>query len=876
MYRLLLWLLPRELREDFGADMEQLYRDRLADTASVTARWRVRIASWLDAIGQAALAHAERLADAWTMTTTGGGGMDGWLQDIRFGVRTLLRRPGFTVTAVATLGLGIGATVSIFSVVHTVLLSPLPFPDSDRLVVLWSEHTGTGERSRGVDHPDIRRLQDDVPGLSLAGFSGTRPTLTGEGDPQVVFGAVVTDGLVDLMGYRPILGRDLTAADDIAGGPQVLVVSHQFWVERLGADPDVLGRTVVLSGGTWEIVGVAPEGFDWPNGAEFWLPRRQEDDGCDHGCRILNAVGRLGPDLTLEAAQSRVSASAAALAESFPDVHRDDDFALQSMLDYEVADVARALWVLMGAVGLVLLIACANVANLFLVRASGRTQEVLLRATLGASRGRIVRQLLTESLLVAGASAALGLALANIGVTLLQRLAPADLPRLEMLSLDATAVLFSVILAIVVAALFGVVPALHISRNVTGASRAGGRMTGDRQTEGSRSFLLGAEVALSLTLLLGAGLLIRTLGEMRSVELGFDTEGIERFRVSIPEARYDSIAIGEFLARLEGELTAIPGVAAAGWGFGVPMASGSVSTSTRFSDRETPAPPDQPSIAFRPSTEGLLDAMGTRLVRGRWFTEDDRHGAPNVVVVNQALVDEHFDGRDPIGVDVTSDVTWSFESSPPRTIVGVIENVITRSPTEEIEPAVYAPNRQFGANSGYFHLRLEPGVGTVIPEARRVVAELDPSLAIWGVTTMDDVVAQASTDTLFYATLLSVFSVVALILAAVGLYGVVAYTVSQRTREIGVRIALGADAEAVTRLVARKGVGPAVTGVLVGLALSWLTARFLSSLLYEVTWQDPVTLVGVSILMIAVFGFASAVPARRAARVPPSSALRAE
>ena len=306
------------------------------------------------------------------------------------------------------------------------------------------------------------------------------------------------------------------------------------------------------------------------------------------------------------------------------------------------------------------------------------------------------------------------------------------------------------------------------------------------------------------------------------------------------------------------------------------MASGSISTSTRFSDRETPAPPDQPSIAFRPSTTGLLDAMGTQLVRGRWFSDEDRHGAPYVAVVNQALVDRHFDGRDPIGVQVTSDVTWGFATSPPRTIVGVVENVITRSPTEESEPAVYASNLQFGANSGYFHLRLEPGVATVIPEARRVVADLDASLAIWGVTTMEEVVAEASTDTLFYATLLSVFSVVALILAAVGLYGVVAYTVSQRTREIGVRIALGADAEAVTRLVARKGIGPAIGGVVVGLALSWLTARFLGSLLYEVTWQDPLTLVGVSALMIAVFSVASAVPARRAARVPPSSALRAE
>ena len=874
-YSLLLRLLPRDVRASFGADMEQLYRDQLGERSTAMARLRYRLRAAVDVVRSAG---AEWMSEARAGARNWNGGgmtMDGWRQDLSFGLRTLLRRPGFTAAAMTTLALGIGATVSIFSVVNGVLLDPLPFPDSERLVVLWSRDTETGSRSRGLDHPDVRAIQEGVPGLSLVGFSGTRPTVTGFGDPTVITGVRVTDGLLSVMGFQPQLGRDLTAEDDVDGGPNVMVVSHDFWVEILGRDPDVLGRTVMLSGGTWEVVGVAPPGFDFPNGSDLWLPRQHDLDGCDHGCRILNGVGRIDEDRTVEEVQAALTATSARLEEEFPDIHRDETFELEGMLAYEVADVRVALWVLLGAVGMVLLIACANVANLLLVRANGRRSEVALRATLGASRGRIVRQLLTESALLGVGAGVLGLLIAFWGTDMLIGLAPDGLPRLDRARLDTRVVLFGAGLVVLVTGLFGVLPALHATDG-RGAARAGRRAAGGRNSGRSRTVLLVGEVALSLTLLLGAGLLLRTLGEMRAVDLGFDVERIERFRLSLPDARYDSVAVGTFLQEIEEDLVRLPGVTAAGWGFGVPLASGNISASVRLLDRDEVPPPDRPVFAVRPSTPGFLAATGTQLLRGRWFDSRDAYGSQPVAVLNQAAVREHYADRDPIGRTVRPEVSWGFETSPEYTIVGVVADVARSGPTDTPAPAIYLPNTQFGANSGYMSIRLAAGAATAIPDARRIVAERDPELAIRDVTTMEEVVAGAHAPTVFYTTLLSVFSVVALLLAAVGLYGVVAYAVSQRTREIGIRIALGAASEEVTGMVLREGIRPALLGIGLGFVVSWFGAKLLSSMLFGVSWGDPVTLVTVPLLLLAVTAVAAAIPARRASRVPPASALRAE
>lgn len=874
-YRLLLLLLPRPLRTDFGADMEQLHADRLAEAVSEAARIRVRLNAVRDVVVEAARERVDQLMRVLHTIDWGEMMMMGWGHESKFAVRALWKRPGFTAAAVGTLSLGIAVTVSMFSVVHAVLLAPLPFPASDELVVLENRSTRNGAlTSETVAHPDIRAIQEGVPGLTVAGYSGTNPTLIGFGDPQIIPGARVTDGLITLTGLQPVIGRDLTAADDDPGADRVAVVSYSFWQRHLEGSNDALGRSITLSGEPWEIVGVAPEGFDFPNGAELWVPRRhQADGGCGHGCRILRGVGRL--DAPLDDVRAPLQRVSAQIATDFPDSNAETEFALQPMLEFQVAGVRTGVLALFGAVVMVLLIACANVANLLLVRAHGRRREVALRRTLGASRTRIIRELVAESALIAALAGLTGTGLAWWGTQALVRLAPDSLPRTEGIEMGGQALLFALGLVVVVTALFGVLPALKASRDVD-VTRAGRRATDGRGGERSRSALLAIEFALSLSLLLGTGLLLRTMVEIRSVDLGFETENVERFRFSLPGARYDSLGIEPFISSVEAELTSIPGVRAVGWGFGVPLAAGNISASVQLLDRPAVAPNEQPEFAIRPSTPGLLEAAGMELVQGRWIEEGDRYGDAAVIVVNEAAVRTHYPDVDPIGRQITLDVTWSFENSPPRTIVGVVKDVIRSSPTEPPSPAVYVPNAQFGATSGYMTLALEPGVSTVIPQAREIVTRHDPGMAIWGDGTIEEAVIEARSDTTFYTMLITLFSAVALLLAAIGLYGAVSYSVSQRTREIGVRIALGAAGDQVIKMVVKEGIRPVIAGALLGVLLSILGSRLIASMLFGVGAQDPITLVGVTALLALVTMAATALPARRASRIAPATALEAE
>jgi putative ABC transport system permease protein len=878
LYRLLLRLFPPSFRRQYGEEMARLYADRRREVDGRRgAALKLAVEATADALVQAFGEWVRVTLDTMETILREGTSMDGWTQDLRFGARSLLRRPGFTAAAVSTLALGIGATVAIFSVVNGVLLTPLPYPDPDGLVALREVDTRTGSRGRGVDHPDVRFWQAEVPGLRVAGYAGARPTLTGMGEPEVVYGADVTDGLLGVFGLKPALGRDLTAEEDVPGGPDVVVVGHRFWKDRLGSDPEVIGRTITLSGKAWEIVGVAPEGFDYPDGAELWRPQHHDDTDCSHGCRYMQAVGRIAPGYTLAQVQERMTAASARLSAAFPKSHRDVTTEFERMLDVQVADVRTALWVLMGAVGMVLLIACANVANLLLVRASERTGEVALRATLGAPRTRIVRQLLTESLLLSVAGGTLGVGLAAWGVSAMVRLAPAGIPRLDQAGVDGRVIAFAVALVLGVTALFGLAPALRLARRPLGAALGGSRRTGGgRHTGLSRSLLLSGEVALSLMLLLGAGLLFGTLRSIRAQDLGFATDRVERFRVSTPESRYDTEATIRFFGQLEHRLDALPEVAAAGSAFGVPLASGSASTSLVFPDRDPVDPADQPDMAVRPATPGYREAMGLPLVRGRWFTDADERANEAVAVINQAAARRFYPDEDPLGHPIRLSISWGFDDDPVRTIVGIVGDARSTSATEPDEPAAYLPNAQFGANVAYVTMRLARGARTAVPEARAVLKELDPALAITGVERIEDVVARELAPTRFYLTLIGVFSVLALVLAAVGLYGVVAYSVSRRTREIGIRVALGARSGEVVGMAVREGVAPALVGIVVGVMGSLFGSRALRSLLYGVEPQDPSTLVAVTGILLAVVLAATFVPARRASRVPPSEALRIE
>lgn len=857
--------------------MSQLFHDRLRD-ARAEGRGMLRV--WgdavLDVLVQAAREWGGRIRSGLRDFIVEGTKMGGWMQDLRFGVRSLARRPGFTAAAVATLALGIGATVAIFSVVNGVLLRPLPYPEPDRLVVVRPIDFATGEMFTTIDHPDVRTWQEHVDGIEIAAYSSANPTVTGFGAPEVVSAARVTDGFITFMGYQPTLGRDLTVADDDPEGARVIVVSHDFWTERFGRDPDALGRTVSVGGEPWEIVGVGPPDFDYP-GVDLWMPRRHSSDSCGHGCRMLQAVGRLHPDVELERVQAGMDVVDARIAAEFPDAHTDIGTRLVPMLDHQVADVRTGLLVLFGAVGMVLLIACANVANLMLVRANQRRGEIGLRLSLGASRVRIVRQLLTESLLIAVLAGAVGMAVASWGTRALVGLAPGTLPRLAETGMDWTVIGFTAVTVLVVTSLFGLAPALQLAGSeLRDQVSSGTRSAGRRNAGASRSFLVAGEVALSLTLLIGAGLLFRTLGEISRVDLGFTAESSERFRLSIPGSRYDSLQAAAFLDQLETRISDLPGVAGAGIGFGVPLSSGRIGTSIRLLDRPAVEPAQRPSMDIRPVSAGFLDASGTELVAGRWFTRDDVYGSEPVAVLNEAAVRRYYPNVDPIGRKIGVDVTWSFEETPDMTIVGVVEDVVSRAATEDPDPAVYMANAQFVATSVYVWIRLQNGVTTVIPQVRDLMAELDPELAMMNVTSLPDVVAAQQDTPRFYLTLLGVFSMVALLLAAIGLYGVVAYAVSQRKREIGIRIALGADGSRVVGMVVRQGLAPAVAGVVLGVMLSVFGGRALESLLFGVRPTDPVTLVSVAALLLLVTVGATLLPARRASTIPAAEALRAE
>ena len=855
--------------------MEQLLVDRIREWSGPWSRLALSIEAVVDVLKEGLMDRGARTV-VLAKTLGREGIMNGWLQDVRYGIRSLMRRPGFTTTAALTLALGVGANVAIFSVVHAVLLEPLPYPDADRLVSVYSEDATNGDRG-AIDHPDLKAWEGAVDGLQVVGFSGSRPTLTGFGDPVALYGARVTGGLLTVLGTPPVMGRDIAPADDQFGGPAVLVVSHAFWTGRLGSDPDVIGRSLQLSGTSWEVVGVAPEGVDFPSGAEFWSARRHDPDGCGHGCRIMSGLGRIAPETSIESVRAQLDASSELLADQFPDSHRDEQAGIEPLLSSQTEDVRAGLWILLGAVGMVMLIACANVANLMLVRASERAGDVALRATLGASRMRIARQLVTESLILSMTAGAAGIALAWWGVDVLVSWAPEGIPRLDSVGVDPTVLGFAGLLVVTVTVLFGLIPALQASRGeLTSTLGEGRRTSGSRWSGASRSALLTFEVALSLSLLLGTGLLLRTLGEIRTADMGFATERVERFRLSVPGSTYPVESMIRFQEDLEERLAALPGVEAVGMGFGAPLASGSIGSSAQLLDRPRVDAADEVGFAIRPSTPGFLEASGTRLIQGRWFTRADQRDALAVAVINRSAAQAYWPDTDPIGKRVAASISWGFDDDPERTIVGIVEDVRTESATMEPLPALYFPNAQFGANSFYVTIALTPGVSTVVPEARAVVSELDATLAITLVERIEDVVAEELAGTRFYLMLIAGFSVLALLLAGVGLYGVVAYAVSRRTREIGIRIALGARLNEITSMVVREGARPALLGVVLGLALSRVWTGLIGSVLYGVTPNDPLVIGGAVVILVSLTVAATVLPALRAARVSPVTALRAD
>jgi putative ABC transport system permease protein len=806
--------------------------------------------------------------------------MDTLRQDLRYTLRSLRARPGFTAVAVLTLSLGIGATTAMFSVVRGILLRPLPYPESERMVTVWeaSPDEVTSLDGGQMSHANFRDVRAEIPGIeSIALVNGANLTVSSEAGAEMVRGGVITPGFFEVFRTPLVRGREFTDLEDRYQGPKVAIVSADYWRDRLGGRDDVLGSSIRIGGASHRIVGVAPPGFHYPADAQIWVPAQNDEEGCGRGCVNRGSVARLAPSATVGSLRPALASLAARLEAEYPVTNTNMAFAVASLHDVAVGDVRPALWILLAAVAMVLLIACANVANLMLVRGQRRLTEIAVRTSLGADGGRILRQLITESGILAVFGGAGGLLLAWWGVGRLLALAPDSIPRIDEVGLDPMTLAFAATLVAFTTLLFGLAPALELSRiDLTSALRRGGRgdVTGGRRSRG-RAAIIASEVALSVVLLIGAGLMVRSLVQITRVEPGFDLDGITAFRLSLPSSRYDPEARVAFAQRYIEQLAAVPGVEDVAFMIGPPLSGISIWGGITRTDAPEPDPGEGPTANYRVAGVGALEMLGIPIVAGRSFAATDRRDSEPVVIITQRLADEVFAGVDPIGRKLDIHVTTGYEEEEPRTIVGVAADIRGSALTREPVAETFIPFAQVGA--GFPHVLMrgrEPAA--LLEAARRELRALDPELPMIRPGMMQDLVDAQLAQPRFYLILMGLFSGLAVVLAAVGIYSVVAYAVSQRTREIGVRMALGARLPQIIRLVLWQGLRPAVVGIAAGLVVAFWSGNLMRGLLYQVAPEDPLTLMVVPLLLIAVVALACSVPARRASRIPPAIALRTD
>jgi putative ABC transport system permease protein len=801
-------------------------------------------------------------------------GMASLLGDLRFALRGLRKNPGFTTVAVLTLALGIGANAAVFAVVDGVLLEPLPFPQPDGLAVLWQTDEEDGDLGVPWSVQDLQDVSEETRSFqAVAGHTWMDETLTGLGEPELVYAVGVTRGLLEVLGTPPILGRDIRPEEALPGGARVVVVSHAFWQERLGGSPAAVGQVLQLSGLPYEVVGVAPEGFAFPSRAALWIPGQWPEETHPRGRHFLRAVGRLAPGGTLPAAQAELSGIASRLEEAYPESNRARGIHLESLTQATVGDARTGLLVLLGAVGMVLLIACANVANLLLARGSTRVGEMAVRSTLGASRGALLRQLVAESLVLSGLGGAAGLLVASGGLRLLKAFSPGRLPRMDNVGMDPTVFLFAAGIVLLVAVFFGLLPALRLSRvSIASVIRQGREKDLQLQRRGlARSILLATEVALSLVLLLGAGLLIRSFANIRGVELGFEAQGVRQFTLTLPPARYDPSQTVAFFRVLEERIGALPGVRAAGMNSGSPMGRSHTTIGFTIPGREAAAPGGEPVWLVRMATPGYFSSLGIPVLRGRGIEASDGPEDPRVVVISETAASRYWPDQDPLGKAVLMD-----EEEPPWTIVGVVGDVRSLDVTTEVWPEAYFPHAQWSRNTMTVEVLQAGAVPGLANALRETVQELDPNLPVYWMELLQDRVDDSVASDRFYLLLIGSFAALAVVLASVGLYGVVAYLVSRRTREIGIRVALGARDKEILGMVVGQGLGPVLAGLLLGLLAAAAGGRVLGSLLYQVEPLDPLTFLTTPLLLLVVALLATALPARGATRVSPTEAMRVD
>ncbi|MCI0486651.1 MAG: ABC transporter permease [Blastocatellia bacterium] len=807
--------------------------------------------------------------------------METFLQDLRYGVRMLRARPGFTVVALIALALGIGANSAIFSVVNTVLLRPLPYEEPERLVNIWASKTKAPDDRVAASAPNFFDWRDQNRVFTgMAAYLEDAYNLTGRGEPLRVKGVAVSGTMFSMLGVNPATGRNFLPEEDVEGASKVVILSQSLWQQSFGADPNVLGQSVDIDSESYAIVGVMPPAFSFPDAeTALWMPLAVvKPSTWGRMDLFFNVVARLKPGVSIEQAQSDMDSVAGRLAEQYPASNAGWGVMLVPLHEQAVGDVRPALLVLFGAVGFVLLIACANVANLLLARAASRQREIAIRSALGASRWRVIRQLVTESLMLSLMGGALGLLLALWGGDILATLSTENLPRAQEIGIDGLVLGFTCLLSIMTGLIFGLVPALQVSKpNLSETLKEGGRSsTGGVRSQFLRSALVVTEVALSLVLLVGAGLLIKSFVRLQQVEPGFESANRLTLEVALPWTKYPGQEpAAAFFERALDRIEVLPGVQSVGATTALPFSGRDNWRLFYIEGRPHSGPQDYTGVGYRAINSGYFRALGIPLVQGRDFTEQDRSGVLPVVIVNQAMARKFFPGEDPSGKRFK--MGGGPESKNPwLTVVGVAADVKHSSLDAEAKPEIFLPYLQAAQTAMHIVVHTAGDPGALTAAIRQEVRAVDPDQPVSKVATMEQLLSDSVAPRRFNLLLLGIFAAVALILAAVGIYGVMSYAVTQHTHEIGIRQALGARPVDVLKLVLGQGMRLALAGVVIGLAGAFALTRVMESLLFDVSATDPLTFAVIALLLTGVAAMACFVPARRATRVDPMVALRYE
>lgn len=823
--------------------------------------------------------------------------MGNFLQDLKYGVRMLAKSPGFTAIAVLTLALGIGANTAIFSVVNATLLSRPAFHQPERLVMVW-EWNRRLSPDRSVVAPEAISFDRNVvsPGNFLhwrkdntvfdqmAGWYDFNTNFTGTGNPERLAAQAVTPEVMSLLGVHALIGRTFIPEDGVIGKDNVVILGYGLWQRRFGSDPNIIGKTMVLDMEPQTVIGVMPRGFQLfvahgsltGEPAELWEPLAFRDTAWIPVGRYMSAMARLKPGVSLAQAQSQMDAIAADLEKQFPKTDANWGVNLVPLHEQAVGGIRPALLILFGAVGFVLLIACANVANLQLARATARHRELAVRSALGASPRRIISQLLTENMIVALIGGAAGILLANWAIEILLSFSPRSLQEVQHVHLDLRVLSFAAALSILTGVFFGMVPALHATRRDVNVSLKEEGRSGGQSAHGNRlrRVLVVAETALALVLLVGAGLLIRSLSRLNSVSPGFDPRNLLMVKLDLPGTKYREASQKiTFFQQLLDRIRALPGVEAASANSFPPFTGLGAATGFTIVGRPAPAPGEQPVVDVRVIEPGYFQTMRIPLLRGRFFTPREETEESHVVIISEKLAREAFPNQDPIGQQVIIDMK---DKNVPSTIVGVVGDVRHVGLDTVPIPMSYWPHPELPYNFMTLAIRTSHDPMQLAGAVQQMVQSLDRDQPVSQVRTMDQWMADSEAQARFNTLLFGTFAFVAMVLAAIGIYGVMAYSVTQRTHEIGVRLALGAQIGDIVRLVTREGLRLVIAGVALGLALSFAMSRLLGSLLFQVSALDPWTFAGVAVLLSAVALAACLVPARRATHVDPMVALRYE